>query len=134
MAVRPGPKRIRAQGGDAWRRPADATIAMVPASAPAPATHPSVRTDIDPASGWSVVIHNDDVTPFEVVILGLQRACGLSEEVAEMVAWDAHANGSAPARRGLERAEAEAMAGRITALTRIPGLCPGVKTTVEDDG
>jgi ATP-dependent Clp protease adapter protein ClpS len=79
-----------------------------------------------PDPGWKVVLYNDDVTPFEVVILALMKAAGLSGEVAEMVAHEAHATGAAVVRRGLQEAEARVMCGRLHAYSRIPGHCPGV--------
>jgi ATP-dependent Clp protease adapter protein ClpS len=83
--------------------------------------------------GWKVMLLNDDVTPFDVVVMGLQKACGLSEEVAEMVAVEAHTEGSAAAKRGLGQDEAEAICLRLKACTRIPRICPGVGCTAEQD-
>lgn len=83
--------------------------------------------------GWKVVLLNDDVTPFDIVVLGLEKACGMSEEVAEMVAVEAHNEGSAVAKRGLSQDDAEAMCLRLKACTRIPRLCPGVGCTAEKD-
>jgi len=73
------------------------------------------------------------VTPFELVILALQKVCALSEEVAEMVAMEAHEQDSAVARSGLTQDEAEAHCVKMKALTRIPRLCPGVKCAAEQD-
>lgn len=42
-----------------------------------------------------VIIHNDDVTPFEFVIIILQRIFELNAMVAEKVAYTAHTNGTA---------------------------------------
>ncbi|MCB0095162.1 MAG: ATP-dependent Clp protease adaptor ClpS [Caldilineaceae bacterium] len=44
---------------------------------------------------WSVIIHNDDVTPYEYVILILEHIFMLSSEMAEHVTWMAHTNGQA---------------------------------------
>lgn len=41
-------------------------------------------------SPYRVLIHNDDVTPYEYVVRILQRIFLLSEELAEHVAWTAH--------------------------------------------
>jgi ATP-dependent Clp protease adaptor protein ClpS len=43
----------------------------------------------------SVVIHNDDVTPYEYVIRLLGHVFMLSEELADHVAWTAHTQGRA---------------------------------------
>jgi ATP-dependent Clp protease adaptor protein ClpS len=39
---------------------------------------------------YQVLIHNDNVTPYDYVIRILQRIFLLSEELAEHVAWTAH--------------------------------------------
>lgn len=88
-------------------------------------------TDIDP--GWKVVLLNDDVTPFDLVVMALQRACGLSEEVAEMIAVEAHQQGSAIAKRGMAQEDAETTCERLRALTCIPRRCPGVGCQAERD-
>lgn len=113
----------------AWPRAAPAYARCMPD----PLALPSADTDIATDRGWRVVLFNDDVTPIDVVIHGLQRACGLSEEVAEMVALEAHHEGSAVARRALTQAEAERQAGELTAYTRIPRVCPGVRCRAERD-
>lgn len=45
--------------------------------------------------GTRVVIHNDDVTPYEFVLFTLNDIFLLSEEIAEHVAWTAHTRGAA---------------------------------------
>ncbi len=42
-----------------------------------------------------ILIHNDDVTPYEYVLGILGRVFLLSEEIAEHVAWTAHNEGQA---------------------------------------
>jgi ATP-dependent Clp protease adaptor protein ClpS len=99
---------------------------------PRPRTVASRATETD--RGWKVLLHNDDVTPFDVVIFALQKAAGLSLEVAEMVAQEAHHTGTAVVRRGLAQEDAERIAGRLVALTTIDGICPGVDAeAVADD-
>ncbi|RIK37195.1 MAG: Clp protease ClpS [Chloroflexi bacterium] len=39
---------------------------------------------------YQVLIHNDDVTPYDYVVRILQRIFALSEELADHVAWTAH--------------------------------------------
>ncbi len=77
-------------------------------------------------SGWKVVLYNDDVTPLEVVMLALQRAAGLSLEVAEMVAVEAHRSGEAIVKRGLGIDDAKILCAGLQRWTRIEGICPGV--------
>jgi len=57
-----------------------------PAPERAPQGEPGTATLVRPDRGWKVVLFNDDVTPFEVVIFALMKAAGLSGEVAEAVA------------------------------------------------
>ena len=85
--------------------------------------------------GWKVVLFDDDVTPFDVVIYGLQRAAGLSIEVAEMVAMEAQSTESSVVKRGLSEEDALIMCGGLRKWTRIEGICPGVGCeAVRDDG
>lgn len=44
---------------------------------------------------WRVFIHNDDVTPFDFVILVLRHVFKLSPELAEHITWEAHTRGVA---------------------------------------
>lgn len=84
---------------------------------------PEIHTD----PGWKVVIFNDDVTPIDVVVYGLQRAAGLSIEVAVMVAQEAHEQDSAVVKRGLSEDDAKIICGGLRKWTRIEGVCPGVR-------
>jgi len=102
-------------------------------TAPKPSQLPAPTSVTDP--GWKVVIFDDDVTPIEVVIYGLQRAAGLSLEVAEMVTLEAHQEGSAVVKRGLSQEDALILCGGLRKWTRIDGLCPGVGCeALRDDG
>jgi ATP-dependent Clp protease adapter protein ClpS len=90
--------------------------------------------DVAPDRGWKVLLHNDDVTPFDVVVFALQRAAGLSLEVAEMVAYEAHSQGEAVVKRGLTKEDALTLCGGLRKWTRIEGVCPGVACeAVQDD-
>lgn len=51
--------------------------------------------EADHAPRWYVLVHNDDVTPFEYVIKILLQVFLLSEEIAEHVAQTAHTEGQA---------------------------------------
>ncbi len=105
----------------------------MPTTRPSPSAQPAAETTAVIDHGWKVVIFDDDVTPMEVVILGLQKAVGLSIEVAEMVMWEAHNSGSAVARSGLVAEDAERICERLHAMTRIEGLCPGVHCEAQQD-
>jgi ATP-dependent Clp protease adapter protein ClpS len=88
---------------------------------------------IKPNRGWRVILLNDDVNDFAVVILALQKAAGLSLEVAEMVAVEAHETGSAVVKRGLNEEEAHLMVVDLKRYSRIEGITPGVDSVAEQD-
>ena len=89
--------------------------------------------DIVQDHGWKVLLFNDDVTPFDVVVAALQRAAKLSEEMAEHVATTAHREGQATVKRGLNEEDARIICGGLTRWTRIKDRCPGVKCAAEPD-
>ncbi len=78
------------------------------------------------APTWLVLLHNDEITPFPVVVYALQRAAGLSAEVAQMVANEAHEEETAVVRRGLTEEDAHVICGGLRRWSRIPNICPGV--------
>jgi len=100
-------------------------------TAPAPSLVPVQDSATDP--GWKVLLFNDDVTPLDVVVYGLQRAAGLSIEVAEMVALEAHQEDSAVVKRGLSQEDALILCGGLRKWTRIEGICPGVNCEAVKD-
>ena len=53
------------------------------------------KTEIAEEPPYRSLIHNDDVTPFDFVIVILQRIFGLSREIAEHVTVTAHFKGIA---------------------------------------
>lgn len=88
---------------------------------------------VTPDPGWKVILFNDDYTPFEVVIFGLQRAAGLSVEVAEMVAHEAHHNDSAVVKSGLDEDDAKIICASLRKWTKVEGVCTGVHCEAEKD-
>ena len=93
----------------------------------------SSKPDTTPDRGWKVVLFNDDFTPIEVVVYALQRAAGLSLEVAEMVTQEAHREGSAVVKRGLSEEDAQIICGGLRRWSRIEGLSPGVHCEAQPD-
>ncbi|NRA39241.1 MAG: ATP-dependent Clp protease adaptor ClpS [Planctomycetes bacterium] len=93
---------------------------------PTPDTETFSKTDTSTSNGWKVVLFDDDVTPFDIVIYGIQRAAGLSEEVAHMIANEAHNTGEAIVRSGLTETEAQQICAALRRWTRVPDICPGV--------
>ncbi len=69
---------------------------------------------------WYVMIHNDEVTPFEYVIRILTNLFLLSEEIAEHVAQTAHSDGQAVVVVR-PRAEAERLVKVARARARLDG-------------
>ena len=98
-----------------------------------PFAQPASQQETANDPGWKMVLFNDEVTPFDLVVVAVQRVCGLSEEVAEMIATEAHNQGSAVAKRGLLQEDAVAACERLRLLTCIPGRCPGVGCRAERD-
>jgi ATP-dependent Clp protease adaptor protein ClpS len=66
-----------------------------------PVTQPTTEQHLQYLAGESlddlycVVLHNDDVTPFDYVIYTLGSVFMLSEEIADHIAWTAHTKGAA---------------------------------------
>lgn len=69
------------------------------AAAPEQAAVPEVIVDEGAEEAFEprylVLLHNDDVTPYEYVLRILGHIFLLSEEIAEHVAWTAHSEGVA---------------------------------------
>jgi ATP-dependent Clp protease adapter protein ClpS len=105
----------------------------VPDTVTIPKPKPVIAVDTTVDRGWKVVLFNDDVTPFDVVVFALQRAAGLSVEVAEMVALEAHREDSAVVKRGLSEEDAQIICGGLRKWSRIEGLCPGVRCEAKPD-
>lgn len=61
----------------------------------APAFDFEILEDTSLGQRWCVLVHNDDVTPFEYVIRVLTGIFLLSEELADHVAQTAHSEGQA---------------------------------------
>ena len=63
---------------------------------------PEVDTDVDTdvdtnrEEPWTILVHNDNVTPYDFVIDTLGHIFNLSAEIAETVTWEAHSKGVAP--------------------------------------
>lgn len=61
------------------------------------AIQPIIKQDLDTRLEplYRILIHNDEVTPYDYVIRILGRVFMLSEEIADHVAWMAHNEGVA---------------------------------------
>ena len=66
-------------------------------------------------------------------VYALQRAAGLSLEVAEMVTLEAHREGEAVVRRALTQEDALIMCAGLRKWSRIEGISPGVHCEAQPD-
>ncbi len=69
---------------------------------------------------YRVIIHNDDVTPFDFVIITLQRFFGLTPLESEHIAFVAHTNGQAHVAT-LPLAEAQKRVGQAHFAASLEG-------------
>ena len=69
----------------------------------------------------TVFIHNDDVTPYDYVILVLTTIFKLSQEIAEHITWVAHTTGIARVVTR-PRSEAKRLVDRAHAAARLDGF------------
>ena len=69
---------------------------------------------------WKVIIHNDDVTPFDFVIAILIRIFKLTPVIAEYITYSAHTNGIALVAV-LPKTEAERKVGKAHFAARLEG-------------
>ncbi|MEZ4836266.1 MAG: ATP-dependent Clp protease adaptor ClpS [Caldilineaceae bacterium] len=87
-------------------------------------TQTEQRPEIDlaqPDEGkYKILIHNDDVTPYDFVILVLRHIFKLSAELAEHITWQAHSQGVA-AVCSRPRAEAERLIAEAHTAARANG-------------
>jgi len=87
---------------------------------PAPGFAPEMVQDPHIERRWLVLVHNDEVTPFDYVIRILTNIFLLSEEIAEHVAQTAHSEGQAVVVIR-PRSEAERLVKIARARARIDG-------------
>jgi ATP-dependent Clp protease adapter protein ClpS len=83
--------------------------------------------------GWKVVIFNDDVTPYDVVVFSIQSGAGLSEEVAEMITKEAHNTDGAIVKHNLSEEKANIIAETIHGISKVKGRFPGVRVEAQKD-
>lgn len=105
----------------------------MPGTIVAPVAAPQRVEERSLERGWRVILHNDDVTPIDIVVYALQRAAGLSLELAEAVAREADSEGAAVVKRGLGKEDALIICGGLRKWSRVEGICPGVACEVEKD-
>ena len=86
-----------------------------------PGVDSHVRSESELESLFRVLIHNDDVTPYDYVIQVLGTIFNLSHEMAEHITWVAHTEGIAPVVTR-PRSEAERLVSKAHAAARLDGF------------
>lgn len=83
---------------------------------------PNVDAVLDTAreEPWTILVHNDDVTPYDFVVDTLGHVFSLSAEIAETVTWEAHHKGVAPVC-SRPQSEAKRLISDAHALARAAG-------------
>ena len=88
-------------------------------------TEQEIQSELDLADlleeMWRVIIHNDDVTPYEFVILILQKIFRLSPMEAEHVTFVAHTAGIAYVQT-LPKSEAQKRVGKAHFAASLEGF------------
>ena len=84
-------------------------------------TTPTVGREIEEERPANVLIHNDDVTPMDFVMMILFTLFNLSEELAEHIMWEAHTKGLALVVT-LARPEAQRLVTKAHSIARKAGL------------
>lgn len=77
-----------------------------------------IGTDTTYEPPYRILVHNDDITPFDFVIRVLRTIFGLSPELAEHVTWTAHVRGVALVMVR-PRAEAERLVAKAHIAARL---------------
>jgi ATP-dependent Clp protease adaptor protein ClpS len=89
-----------------------------------PSIEPRVDSDIQSETTleplFRILIHNDDATPYDYVILVLSTIFKLSHEMAEHITWVAHTTGIARVVTR-PRSEAERLVNKAHATARLDG-------------
>ena len=70
-------------------------ISRVTTRVTTPDVEATVEQTLELEPPWRVIIHNDDVTPYDFVLHVLMSIFKLSSEIAEHVTWTAHSTGKA---------------------------------------
>jgi ATP-dependent Clp protease adaptor protein ClpS len=86
-----------------------------------PLVGPDVRSRVQLEPLYRILIHNDDVTPYNYVTLVLRTLFKLSYELAEHITWVAHTTGVARVVTR-PRNEAKRLVDRAHAAARLDGF------------
>lgn len=99
-----------------------------------PDTVTIVREIVDTslARTWSLVAHNDDVTPMQLVVLAFLKI-GLDQKTAIAKMMEIHESGSAVVQSGLSKDEATQKYNIIIEVTKYGGRFPGIEVSFIED-
>ncbi len=86
-----------------------------------PTDRPTVDRKTEEERPAKVMIHNDDVTPMDFVMMILFTLFNLSEELAEHIMWEAHTKGLALVVT-LARPEAQRLVTKAHTIARKAGF------------
>jgi ATP-dependent Clp protease adaptor protein ClpS len=81
---------------------------------------PDRFTEVEEESLWKVIVHNDETTPYDFVIVILIRFFDLNTQAAERITWTAHNQGAALVRV-LPLKEAERRVGQAHFAASLEG-------------
>jgi ATP-dependent Clp protease adaptor protein ClpS len=81
-----------------------------------------IASEINLAPPWNVILYNDDVHSFEEVILQVQKATGVSIEMAVEITLEAHHQG-----------RAICFSGSIEKCTKVANILKEIQLHVEID-
>lgn len=101
---------------------------------------PDTKEVVDLQDTYCVIAFNDDITPYEMVVLAIQKSTGMSEEVAEMLTKEIHHQGEAIIIHRVSHERAEQVAEIMTEYTsgKIetrygPITLPGIRLAIEKE-
>lgn len=87
-------------------------------------------TGLGGSGDFCIVLFNDDVTPFDLVVYALCEALEISVDRAALFAGDVHCLGKATVYYSPDADDCAARAQKIVNMTRIPGT-NGVRVEVQ---
>lgn len=88
--------------------------------------------DLTLARTWSLIAHNDDVTPFDLVILALMMI-GLPQDDAVNKTIQIHKEGSSVVKSGMSKDEATQAYNIVKDITKGGGRFPGIDMNLVED-
>jgi ATP-dependent Clp protease adapter protein ClpS len=95
---------------------------------------PKIHEEVDQsiARTWSLIAHNDDVTPVNLVVLAFITV-GIPMDEAKSKVIKIHNEGSAVVKSGLSKDTAVEMKDTIVEVTRYNGRFPGIAVDLFED-